>query len=274
MKLYRLLSTIFMNIMLLFLSALFFIPGLLIFLNSFKTKQESRVLNLNLPETFQLENYSDVIERGKLLISFMNSSIYAIGSVLLLLILTSAGAYVLARNKSKLNLFIYFFIVLGIAMPVNYIALMKIMQITSLINTRIGIIIIYTALNLPISLFIAYGFIGNIPRELDEAAVIDGCSPLSLFSKIIFPLLKPVIATLMVLNFMAVWNDFIMPLYYLNSSAKWPMTLAVYNFFGMFQHEWHLVCADIVLTSIPVLIVYFAGQKFIVEGMVTGSVKG
>ena len=274
MNLYRRLSALIINIFLVMISAVFFIPGLVIFINSFKTKPETRVLNLQLPEKLQFENFIEVIDRGKLIISFMNSSIYAIGSVLIILVLTSAGAYVLARNKTKLNQFFYFFIVLGIAMPVNYIALMKIMQLTSLINTRMGIIILYAALNLPISLFISYGFIGNIPRELDEAAVIDGCSPVALFTRIIFPLLKPVIATLIVLNFMAVWNDFIMPLYYLNSSAKWPMTLAVYNFFGMFQHDWNLVCADIVLTSLPVLLVYFAGQKFIVEGMVTGSVKG
>lgn len=274
MELYKKAKTLILNLFLFCLTALFFIPGLVIVVNSFKTKQEARILNLSLPESLQFINFHEVVERGKLLGSFLNSSIYAIGSVLLILIVTTTGAYVLSRNKSRLNQFIYFFIVLGIAMPVNYIALMRVMQMTNLINTRVGMIILYSALNIPISLFIAYGFIGNIPRELDEAAVLDGCSPVQLFFHIIFPLLKPVAATLIVLNFMGVWNDFIMPLYYVNSSSKWPMTLAVYNFFGMFQHEWNLVCADIVLTSIPVLLVYFAGQKYIVEGMVTGSVKG
>lgn len=274
MKLFIKPGKVVLNIFMVALSSLFFIPGLVIFINSFKTKQEARILNLSLPEALNIDNYGEVIERGKLITSFFNSSIYAIGSVVLILLLTMTGAYVLARNKSKLNQFIYFFIVLGIAMPVNFIALMKVMQFTSLINTRTGMIILYSALNIPISLFISFGFIGNIPKELDEAAILDGCSPIQLFSKIIMPLLKPVIATLVVLNFMGIWNDFIMPLYYLNASDKWPMTLAVYNFFGMFQHEWNLVCADIVLTSLPVLLVYLLGQKYIVDGMVTGSVKG
>lgn len=267
-------KNIIINIFIAGLTAIFFIPGLVIFINSFKTKQEARILNLNLPETINLINYEEVIEKGKLISSFFNSTIYSVGGVVLILLFTTTGAYVLSRNKSKLNQFLYFFVVLGIAMPINYIALMKVMQFTSLINTRLGMIILYTGLNIPISLFIAYGFIGNIPRELDEAATLDGCSPLNLFYRIIFPLLKPVLATLTVLNFMGIWNDFIMPLYYLNASSKWPMTLAVYNFFGMFQHAWNLVCADIVLTSIPVLIVYLLGQKYIVDGMVTGSVKG
>jgi raffinose/stachyose/melibiose transport system permease protein len=268
------LSLILINGALLFLTVSFLIPGLVILVNSFKTRQEARILNLVLPEVIRISNYMEVIERGKLITSFMNSMIYAVGSVFLILLFTTSGAYVLSRNKSRLNRFFYFFVVLGIGMPVNYIALMKVMQITNLINSRTGMVILYAALNIPISLFITYGFVGNIPRELDEAAVIDGCSPPTLFFRIIFPLLKPVSATLLVLNFMVVWNDFIMPLYYLNSSSKWPMTLAVYNFFGIFQHEWNLVCADIVLTSLPVLIVYFAGQKYIVSGMVSGSVKG
>lgn len=274
MNKYKIKTQIIINTLLLGITAIFFIPGLVVVFNSLKTKQESRILNLNLPEVLQFSNYSEVFERGKLLSSFLNSSIYTIGSVILIVLLTTTGAYVLSRNKTRLNNFIYFLIVLGIAMPMNYIALMKIMQFTSLINTRLGMIILYTALNIPISVFIAFGFIGNIPRELDEAAILDGCSPMGLFTNIILPLLKPVLATLIVLNFMGIWNDFVMPLYFLNSSTKWPMTLAVYNFFGMFQQEWNLVCADIVLTSLPVLVVYILGQKYIVDGMVTGAVKG
>jgi len=108
---------------------------------------------------------------------------------------------------------------------------------------------------------------------LHEAAIIDGCNPSSLYFRIIFPLLKPIIATLFVLNFMSTWNDFTMSIYFLNESSKWPMTLAVYNFFGQFSTQWNLVCADIVLTCIPVLIVFILGQKYIVAGMTSGSVK-
>ena len=151
---------------------------------------------------------------------------------------------------------------------------MKVMQMFHLVNSRFGIILLYAAINIPLSLFLSYGFIGTIPREIDEAAVIDGCRPHQLFIRVILPLLKPILSTLFVLNFMAVWNDFTMPLYFLNNSGKWPMTLAVYNFFGAFENAWNLVSADIILTLIPVLIVFILVQKYIVGGISSGSVKG
>ena len=156
----------------------------------------------------------------------------------------------------------------------NYVSLMKVMQLTMLNNTQIGICLLYAAMQIPFTIFLMYGFIGTVPRELDEAGIIDGCSPLSLFFRIVFPLLKPIIVTTIVLTFMNTWNEFITPLYYLSNSDLWPMTLAVYNFFGQFDTSWNLVCADIVLTSLPVVIIYLVGQKYIISGMTTGAVKG
>jgi len=273
MKINKTIIRIIQNVIAWIVTLIVLIPLAVIFISSFKTKAESYTLTLDLPKKLMFENYSVVIERGKLLGSFINSFTYASISTLLIVFLSTLAAFVLARNKNKMNRFIYYFLVLGIAMPVNYISLMKVMQITHLINTRLGIVLIYTAFALPISVLIAYGFIDTIPRELDEAAIIDGCNPSSLYFRIIFPLLKPIIATLFVLNFMSTWNDFTMSIYFLNESSKWPMTLAVYNFFGQFSTQWNLVCADIVLTCIPVLIVFILGQKYIVAGMTSGSVK-
>ena len=148
------------------------------------------------------------------------------------------------------------------------------MQATQLINTRQGMVILYSAMNIPLSVFLIYGFIETIPRELDEAAIIDGCGPARLFFLIILPLLTPVLVTAAILSFLNVWNDFLFPLYYLNSSSNWPMTLAVYNFFGQYQQNWNLVSADIILTILPVVIVYLAGQRFILSGLTSGAVKG
>jgi raffinose/stachyose/melibiose transport system permease protein len=163
---------------------------------------------------------------------------------------------------------------MGIAMPMNFFTLTKVMQFTHLINTRPGIIVLYAATQIPFSIFLIYGFVDSLPRELDEAAIVDGCGPFRLFFSIIFPLLTPVLVTTAVLNFMGAWNEFLLPLYYLNSSSNWPMTLAVYNFFGQFQSDWSLVSADILLTVLPVIIIYLIGQRFIVSGMVSGAVKG
>jgi len=184
------------------------------------------------------------------------------------------AAFVLSRNRTRLNKLLYFFLVMGITLPVNYVALVKVMMFLNLNNTRIGIVLLYAAMQMPFSVFLIYGFVSNIPVELDEAGIIDGCGSFRLFITIIFPLLKPAVSTVIVLTFLNTWNEFISPLYFLGSSTKWPMTLSVYNFFGMFFKDWNLVCADIVMTSIPVLLIYLLGQKYIVSGMTVGAVKG
>ncbi|AJG97474.1 MULTISPECIES: carbohydrate ABC transporter permease [Clostridium] len=267
-------GSVIANIVTIFISLLVLIPMVVLFLNSFKSQGESNKMSLSLPKEWIFANYKTVIEQGKLVSSFLNSLLYATCSVLIIVIVVAAAAFVIARNRKGINNFIYYFILSGIAIPINNVALMKVLQALNLVNTRLGIILVYAAINIPLSLFLSYGFISTIPREIDEAAVIDGCGPIRLFIKIILPLLKPIISTLFVLNFMAVWNDFTMPLYYLNNSAKWPMTLAVYNFFGAFENSWNLVSADIILTLLPVLIIFILGQKYIVGGVSAGSVKG
>jgi raffinose/stachyose/melibiose transport system permease protein len=152
--------------------------------------------------------------------------------------------------------------------------MIKVMQLTQLINTQLGIIFLYAAYRIPFSVFVIYAFVETIPREIDEAAIIDGCSPSQLFLTIIFPLLKPAWVTVAVLNFLDFWSEFVMPLYFLSSSDKWPMTLAVYNFFGIYEANWNLVSADVVLTILPVVLVYLLGQRYIISGMAAGAVKG
>lgn len=267
-------GSVIANVVTIFISLMVLIPIVVLFLNSFKTQGESNKMSLSLPKEWIFSNYKIVIEQGKLISSFFNSLLYATASVLIIVIVVAAAAFVIARNRKGINNIIYYFILSGIAIPINNVALMKVLQALELVNTRLGIVLVYAAINIPLSLFLSYGFISTIPREIDEAAVIDGCGPIKLFVKIILPLLKPIISTLFVLNFMAVWNDFTMPLYYLNNSAKWPMTLAVYNFFGAFENSWNLVSADIMLTLLPVLIVFILGQKYIVGGVAAGSVKG
>jgi raffinose/stachyose/melibiose transport system permease protein len=257
-----------------FACILVIIPMYIVVTNSLKDSASARTMNAQLPESLHFENYLTVIERGKLGQSFLNSMLYASNASLISLIFASMAAYVLSRNKSRLNRFIYFFIVMGIAMPLNFFTLTKIMQLTQLINTQAGMIILYAATQIPFNVFLIYGFVDAIPRELDEAAIIDGCGPIRLFTSVILPLLTPVLVTAGVLNFVGIWNDFLLPLYYLNNSAYWPMTLAVYNFFGQFQQDWNLVSADIVLTVLPVLVIYLLGQRFIVSGVTAGAVKG
>lgn len=262
------------NLFTIFMSLIVILPIVVLVINSFKSQGEANKMSLALPKEWVFENYKIVIEQGKLVSSFFNGMLYGIASVIIIVIVVMAASFVISRNQKGINRFVYYFIISGIAMPINNVALMKVMQAFHLVNTRVGLILLYAAINIPLSLFLAYGFVGTIPREIDEAAVIDGCTPINLFLRIITPLLKPIMSTLFVLNFMAVWNDFTMPLYYLNNSRKWPMTLAVYNFFGAYENSWNLVSADIVLTLLPVLLIFILGQKYIVGGVSAGAVKG
>lgn len=275
MKKKKLVVFICCNLVAWIISLICLIPLILIIFNSLKDSLAASDMTLALP-TFPIpwENFSVVIEKGKLATSFLNSCIYSFGSVFLCTIFSAAAAYVLSRNRSKLNKFIYIFIVLGITMPINYVALIKVMSTLQLMDSQLGIILLYCGMQIPFSVFLIHGFVAKIPTDLDEAGIIDGCSPIRLFFSVVFPLLKPALATVVVLTFLNTWNEFASPLYFLGSSTKWPMTLSVYNFFGMYFQDWNLVCADILLTSLPVILVYLLGQKYIVSGMTVGAVKG
>ena len=251
------------------------IPLLLIIVNSLKEKQAAAAMDLKLPTLpIPWDNFLVVIGKGKLLQSFLNSLTYSAGSVILCIFFAATAAYVMSRNQTLLNRVLYMFLVLGITLPINYVALSRVLIALHLNNTKIGIILLYTAMQLPFMTFLIHGFVAKVPTELDEAAVIDGCGPVKLFFLVVLPLLKPAVTTASVLTFLNTWNEFTAPLYFLNSTEKWPMTLSVYNFFGMYFKDWNLVCADILLTSLPVLLVYLAGQKYIVSGMTAGAVKG
>lgn len=256
------------------ISLIMLIPLALIVVNAFKTDAEALTMTLSLPEVWTFDNFTEVIEKGKLVRSFLNSLLYAGSATLIAVVLGSMAAYVFSRRRDRVNNSIYMYMVLGIVIPINYVALMKVMQITHLNNSVPGIILLYVATQLPFMVFLIYGFVSKVPVELDEAAVIDGCGPFRLFFNIILPMLKSSMITAAVLCFLNTWNEFVMPLYFLNSSEKWPMTLAVYNFFGQFEKSWNLICADILLTCLPVIIMYLVCQKYIVGGQTAGAVKG
>lgn len=262
------------NVLAWIISLIMLIPLALIVINAFKSDSEALTLSLSLPKEWTFSNFSVVIEQGKLIRSFLNSFLYAGCATLIAVILGSMAAYVFSRRRDRFNNGIYMYMVLGIVIPVNYVALMKVMQVTHLNNSVPGIILLYVATQLPFTVFLIYGFVSKVPVDLDEAAVIDGCGPFRLFFNIILPMLKSSIVTAAVLCFLNTWNEFVMPLYFLNSSEKWPMTLAVYNFFGQYSKSWNLICADILLTCLPVIIMYLACQKYIVGGQTAGAVKG
>jgi raffinose/stachyose/melibiose transport system permease protein len=262
------------NVMAAAVSLTMFAPVYLVIVNSLKDKGRASSMGIDLPLVLHWENFVTVVEKGKLLQAFFNSLLYACAATAIGTTLAALAAYVLSRNRTRLNRSIYFLIIMGIAMPTNFVTLTKVMQLTHLINTQVGIIVLYAASQIPFSVFLSYAFVETLPRELDEAAIIDGCGPFKLFFYVVYPLMTPVLVTAAVLNILGIWNEFLLPLYYLNRSAYWPMTLAVYNFFGQFQADWSLVSADVVLTILPVVVIYLLAQRFILAGMTAGAVKG
>lgn len=254
-------------------SCLILVPLYFIVINSLKTLEESRLLNFSLPSQFQWGNYLEVVRAGSLVRAFCNSMLTAGVSSVIAVLVSSMSAYALSRRKTKAHNFLYLYFFLGLIAPVNYVTTLFTLKFLHLQNTYLGIILEFATLGIPFLVFLYYGFFDNIPREMDEAAVIDGCTPYQLFFRVIFPLLKPATITGVVLNFLGAWNDFVTPLYLLSDNKKLGMTNSIYNFFGEHFNDWNMIFADIVLTVLPILILYLCGQKYIVSGT-AGAVKG
>ncbi|MDD3339992.1 MAG: carbohydrate ABC transporter permease [Lachnospiraceae bacterium] len=255
------------------LSCVIIFPLYFIIINSLKTVEESRMLNFSLPSEFQWGNYIEVIKAGSLVRAFLNSMLMAGVSSIIAVLVSSMASYALSRRRTKVHNMLYVYFFLGLIAPVNYVTTLFTLKFLHLQNTYLGIILEFATLGIPFLVFLYYGFFENIPKELDEAAVIDGCGPFQLFFKVVFPLLKPATITGMVLNFLGAWNDFVTPLYLLSDNKKLGMTNSIYNFFGEHFNDWNMVFADIVLTVAPIVIIYICGQKYIVSGT-SGAVKG
>lgn len=250
------------------------VPFYLVFVNALKTQPEASSMGVELPVSPQWANFGTAIDQGKLVTAFLNSLLYSFGGTVLAVLASALAAYVLARHRTRRHQIIYLLLIMGIAIPTNFVTLMKVMQVTHLIDSQIGMILLYAATQIPFSVFLIYAFVDSLPRELDEAALIDGCSPVRTFYSVVLPILTPVLVTCGILSILNIWNEFLMPLYFLNSTSGWPMTLAVYQFFGQFQSDWSLVSADIVLTILPVILIYIVAQRWILSGVAAGAVKG
>ncbi len=249
-------------------------PIYLVFANALKNQTDSATMSMEFPLNPQWANFATVIDKGKLVEAFFNSVLYSVGGTVLSVLVSALAAYVLARRRTRRHEIIYLLLIMGIAIPTNFVTLTKVMQVTGLIDSQLGIILLYAATQIPFSVFLIYAFIDTIPRELDEAAFIDGCSPIRTFVSVIRPMLTPVLVTCGVLDLLNLWNEFLIPLYFLNSTHNWPMTLAVYNFFGQYESNWALVSADVVLTITPMILIYAVAQRWILSGVSAGSVKG
>jgi raffinose/stachyose/melibiose transport system permease protein len=250
------------------------IPFWIVLVNSLKTKGQADAMNYHLPLDPQFINYLNVIKQGNMLRAFFNSLLIAAGCTIIGIIISAMAAFVIYRNRKMIHKICFYLFFLGLIAPINYVTTIRAMRFLGIINTYQGIILLYSAMAIPFAFFLFYNFMATIPREIDEAAIVDGVKTRHLFFVIIFPLLRPVAVTGSVLTFISAWNDFISPLYVLNRSSRWGMIISVYNFWGTYIHQWNLICAVIVLSLLPILALYIVSQKYIIAGMTSGAIKG
>ncbi|WP_238726209.1 carbohydrate ABC transporter permease [Diplocloster modestus] len=256
------------------ISLVIIIPLLVMILGSFKNPTEAQLFNLHLPTEWHFDNYSYVIQKGGIGLAFVNSLIITVVVTVFVLISGSLCAFVVSRKNTRYTNFVYNLFLLGMICPIQIVTTFGVLKSLNLVGTFLGVMAVEAALQLPWTIFTLSGFIKNVPRDLDEAAFIDGASPARMFFTIIMPLMKPILATALVTTAMYAWNEFMIPMYFFNSSSKWTMPLTVYNFFGQYASNWNYVFADLVLTALPIAILYLCCQKYVISGQTAGAVKG
>lgn len=258
-------------------AVIFILPFIYILFMAVKTKQEAARFLFTWPSEWHLwQNLVDVVQTRNymLLLAYFNSTIITVGAVTLLVIFGAMVGYVLQRRPTGWNKVIYACVLIGLMVPPAVVPTIWVLQGLGLFKTIHGMILIQVAYGLAFSVLLYRSFIGTIPKALDEAAIIDGAKPLQVFFKVILPLLKPVTVTLIVVQSIAIFNDFTNPLYYLPGKENVTVQLTLFNFQSQFQSQFNLLFMNILLVTIPPLLVFIFFNRQIVAGMTTGGVKG
>lgn len=259
------------------LAALYIYPIFLMVINSFKPFKEVLTNVLGLPTKLAFENYAYVIEKMEYFRLFWNNVVITLIGIAGIVAFSSMAAYVLDRRQTRCTKLIHTLIITPMLIPFQtiMITLLKFMNMLHLNGTTWGLGIQYWGFGIPMATFIYFNFMKSIPREIDESAMIDSATTFQTYRMIIFPLLKTVTATVVVLDVMWIWNDFLLPLLMVNSSpSSKTLVLAAYNFVGSLNTKWHYALAAMVLAVLPSVIVFILLQRYIVEGVVAGAVKG
>ncbi len=245
-------------------------------LASFKTNKEIYINPWGFPEHWDFTNYVNAVVKGKVLVYFGNSVIIAVTSVVVISLLATMVSYAITRMRWKLSRLVYNIFLAGMMIPIYamIIPLFSMFKAMGLLDNYLSVIIPHIAIGLPMSIFIICGFMQDIPRELEEAAVIDGASIYQCFGKVILPITKSSIVTVAVVQFINVWNDLLLPRIFLTSSKKMTLPVGLTNFQAQYSTDYVGMIAAVIITIIPSIVVYIILHKQIMEGMVAGAVKG
>ena len=258
-------------------TVIFIMPFVYIFFMAMKTKKEAALFLFSWPAEWHFwANLTEVIQARNymLLLAYFNSTIITVGAVSLLIIFGAMVGYILQRRRSGWNKVIYAMVLVGLMVPPAVVPTIWVLQGLGLFKTLHGMILIQVAYGLAFSVLLFRSFISTIPRDLDEAAIIDGAKPWAIFYRVILPLLKPVTVTLIVVQSIAIFNDFTNPLYYLPGKENVTVQLTLFNFQTQFQSQFNLLFMNILLVTIPPLLVFIFFNRQIVAGMTSGAVKG
>lgn len=266
------------TILLIFLSLVFIAPVIIVLLNSFKGQFYITDAPFSLPNSLTFvggENYTNGIEKTDFFTAFFYSIFITVCSVLILTLGASMTSWYLIRTKNKISSLIYYLFVFSMIVPFQMVmfTMSKIANLLYLDNP-FGIILIYLGFGAGLSVFIFSGFVKSIPMEIEEAAVVDGCNPIKLFFRVIFPILRPTSVTVAILNTMWIWNDYLLPYLVIGNDYKTIPIAIQYLQGGYGSRDMGALMAMLVLAIIPIIIFYLICQKYIIKGVVAGAVKG
>lgn len=273
----RIRNNTILYILLSFLAIIILIPIYYLFVTTFKSGTEAALYPMALPSTWDFNGYKQAFIDMQYPRAFSNTLIVTVCSVAGILIFGSMCGYVLERkSKQKWTTIVFLLILSGIMFPyqMSIMGLYKVIRNLNLMNKLLAVIFVDIAVNLPFSVFLFKSFVSTIPIELEEAAKIDGAGVWKTFWIITFPLLKPTLATVAILNTLTIWNDFMGPLYFLQSREKDVILQEVYRNIGQFSTDWTSLFPMMVLGVLPLLLFYLVMQRFVIGGVMSGSVKG
>jgi len=244
--------------------------------NSLKGNNEFFLDPWSLPKAFHFDNYREAWQRAQFGLYFKNSLIVTVSATLLSLLLASMVSFCISRFPFKMNQYVYTFFVLGLLIPGNalLIPVYKMVVRLGLLDTYWAMILVYVTFNLSVTIFILVASMKSIPREVEEAAVIDGCGVIRIFTKVVLPLSVPGLATTAILNIIANWNEMIMALLFSSSEQTKTIPVGLSLFTGAYQSNYTMMFAAIVIAIAPVLIVFIVLQEKVISGITAGAVKG
>ena len=255
---------------------IFLSPFYIMLVYAFKSRRDIMMTGLVFPKSLYLDNFVNAVKTTNLSRAFINTVVATVTMVLITILASSMAAYIISRKNTRFYNGIYFMFFAAIILPFQVIMLpmYRVLYGIGLMNTLPGYILAKSALELGINVFLITSFVKTVPREMDDAAWVDGAGKMVTFWRIIFPLLKPIIMTVIVLNALSLWNDLLAAQIILQSNRLRTLTLEQYSFISQFSTDLGKAFAAFMISIVPIIVLYFSMQKYIISGIVAGAVKG